>query len=104
MVTFDYYLYDYNGQCIKSEEEFKSVLNLATKYVMKATNSKGTLSEIGEAICAVCDVLIKNLDSVGIKSESADGVSVTYTDERCEKLIYNALKLYLPSKLLYRGI
>ncbi len=104
MVDFDYYLKEYNGQKIKSEESFENLLKIAQRYVLKATDNRGTLKEIGEAICAVCDILYEMNGSEGIKSESVDGVSVSYEDKRFEKLIHNALKLYLPSRLLYRGI
>lgn len=104
MVDFDYYLREYNGQKINSDEVFNALSKIASKYVLKATDNRGTVKEIGEAVCAVTDVLFDVNDSNGIKSESVDGFSVSYEDKRAEKLIHNALKLYLPSRLLYRGI
>lgn len=104
MIDFDYYLKEYNGQKIQSEETFNTIAKVAEKYVLRATDNRGTVKEIGEAICAVSDILFGVDGSEGIKSESVDGFSVAYEDSRIEKLIHNALKLYLPSRLLYRGI
>ena len=104
MIDFYYYLNEYNGQKIQSEEKFAALSKVAQKYVLRATDNRGSVKEIGEAICAVADILFEVNGSEGIKSESADGLSVSYEDARVEKLIHNALKLYLPSRLLYRGI
>ena len=104
MVNFEYYLNDYNGQKIKSEETFDSLSKIAEKYVLKATDNRGTVKEIGETICAVVDILFDVNGSEGIESESVDGLSVSYEESRVQKLIHNTLKLYLPSRLLYRGI
>lgn len=104
MVDFDYYLREYNGQRINSDEVFNTLSKIALKYVLKATDNRGTIKEIGEAICAVTDVLFEVNGNEGIKSESVDGLSVSYEDKRAQKLIHSALKLYLPSRLLYRGI
>lgn len=104
MIDFDYYLNEYNGQKIQSEETFNGLFKLAQKYVLRATDNRGNVKEIGEAICAVTDILFEVNGSDGIKSESVDGLSVSYEDSRVQKLIHNALKLYLPSRLLYRGI
>ena len=104
MINFDYYLKEYSGQKIQSEEVFSSLCKIAEKYVLKATDNRGNTKEIGEAICAVADILYDVNGSDGIKSESIDGFSVSYETSRVQKLIHNALKLYLPSRLLYRGI
>jgi len=104
MIDFDYYLSEYNGQKIQSEETFNGIAKVAEKYVLRATDNRGTVKEIGEAICAVSEILFEVGESEGIKSESVDGLSVAYEDSRTQKLIHNALKLYLPSRLLYRGI
>ena len=104
MVDYNYYINKYNGQKIKSEELFSGLEKISEKYVMKATDNRGTVNEIGEAICAVCDVLYDVGGSEGIKSESADGVSVSYENSRTKMIIHNTLKLFLPSRLLYRGI
>lgn len=104
MVDYNYYIKEYNGQKIQSEELFSGLEKISHKYVMKATDNRGTLSEIGEAICAVCDVLYDVSGSEGIKSESIDGVSISYESSRTRMLIHNTLKLFLPSRLLYRGI
>ena len=104
MVNFEYYLNDYNGQKIKNEETFNLLSKIAEKYVFKATDNHGTVKEIGETICAVADILFDVNGSEGIESESVDGLSVSYEESRVQKLIHNTLKLYLPSRLLYRGI
>lgn len=104
MIDFDYYIKEYGGQKIKTEEDFEGVRKLSEKYVLKATDNRGSVKEIGEAVCAVADVLYETSGTEGLKSESADGFSVTYEDSRIQRLIHNALKLYLPSRLLYRGV
>lgn len=104
MVDYNYYIKEYNGKKIQSEDLFSSYEKIAEKYVKKATDNRGTLNEIGEAVCAVCDVLSDISGSEGIKSESIDGVSISYESSRAKMLIHNALKLFLPSRLLYRGI
>lgn len=104
MVNFDYYIKEYNGQRIRTEDEFKDCCKLAEKYVLNATDNRGNEKEIGEAICAVCDVLFEVKDTEGIKSEAIDGVSIIYENKSFQNRIFNTLKLYLPSRLLYRGI
>ncbi len=104
MVDYDYYIKEYDGQKIQSEELFSGLEKISEKYVMKATDNRGTINEIGEAICAVCDILFDVNGSEGIKSESIDGVSISYENSRTKMLIHNAMKLFLPSRLLYRGI
>lgn len=104
MINFEYYLNEYEGKKISSEEIFNSLERVAEKHVLRATDNRGNIKEIGEAICAVADILFEVNGSEGIKQESADGVSVSYEDFRTQKLIHNALKLYLPSRMLYRGI
>ncbi len=104
MIDFDYYLKEYGGQKIKSEENFEGLCKLAEKYVLKATDNRGSVKEIGEAVCAVADVLFETGNTDGLKSEAADGFSISYETSRTQRLIHNALKLYLPSRLLYRGI
>ncbi len=104
MVDYNYYIREYNGQKIQSEKLFSSLEKISEKYVMKATDNRGTINEIGEAICAVCDILYDVSGSEGVKSESIDGVNVSYENSRTKILIHNTLKLFLPSRLLYRGI
>ena len=104
MINFEYYLNEYEGKKINSEEIFNSLERVTEKYVLRATDNRGNIKEIGEAICAVADILFEVNGTEGLEKESADGVSVSYEESRIQKLIHNALKLYLPSRMLYRGI
>ena len=57
MINFEYYLNEYEGKKISSEEIFNSLERVAEKHVLRATDNRGNIKEIGEAICAVADIL-----------------------------------------------
>ena len=104
MTEYSYYITKYDGNEISDEEQFNRYRDRAVKYINYMTSKPGNDAEISDAVCALCDYYHKNDSLMGIKSESADGVSVTYNNESTDKQMYSILKLYLPKRLLYRGI
>ena len=59
--------------------------------------------------CAAAEEICKGGFGSGIKSESTDGYSVTYSDSFSQKSeisrIFDAIRIYLePTGLLYRGM
>lgn len=104
-IDFEFYLEEYSGSLIKSEEEFLSYASKAEYYIKEITfgNVEEFDYEVCLAVCAVADVL-KN-DSGNIVSEHNDGYIVTYKkDKTLLAEVYSAASLYLPDELLYRGI
>lgn len=104
MIDFNYYITKYNGKKIEECEIFEELSKKAKKYVMSVIVPNANDNEIAEAVCAVCDYLYEHEGIENIKSESIDGVSITYNDTYTSKQLYSILKLYLPSRLLYRGL
>jgi len=104
MVDYSFYLDNYEGKKIKKESDFCECAKKAELYINSVISQKHTEKDIAEAICAVADVIFEHQDCVGIKSERVDGISVSYDENRIQRLMYNTLKLYVPSRLLYRGL
>lgn len=104
MVDYSFYLDTYEGKKIKNETDFCEFAKKAELYINSVISQKHTEKDIAEAVCAVADVMFSHQDSLGVKSEKVDGISVTYDGDRTERLMYNTLKLYVPSRLLYRGL
>ncbi len=105
MINYLYYKKDYGGKVITNKEEFERYKNQAELYIKLAINSQEKYSEedIGHGICAIAEKIYEKGDLGNIKSESVDGYSVTYSGD-FRKELYETLKLYLPPRLLYRGI
>lgn len=119
---YNFYTTEYQGGA--TEEEFESQIMKASAHVRRITFgcADGCLEmeEVKLAACAVCDVLItdmkirENNSGRQIASESTDGYSVSYVqekaaDETSEALLrrkaYKAAELYLePTGLLYMGV
>ena len=104
MIDYNYYLVKFGGKIFDSESEFNKYRDKSVRYINSVTARQGRDSEIGEAVCVLSEFYFKNGESCGIKSESIDGVSVTYDNEKTQRNAYSILKLYLPSNLLYRGL
>lgn len=105
MPDYNFYLNEFLGNEIDGEEEFLRLEKRAEKYLESITGGKFDKedSECFEAVCAVADAYKKYADRDGIASESADGYSVSY-EKRAGTELYDAAKLYLPKRLLYRGL
>ncbi len=105
MIDYLYYKKDFNGSIIPDEEQFNKNADLAQRYINTVINCKAVYNEnvVADCICAVAEKIYEYGDNAGIKSESIDGCSVTYTDQAV-KNFNTILKLYLPSSLLYRGL
>lgn len=104
MINFENYINEFNGKLIQNEEDFDRILKKSLQYIKSIAAVDYSESDIAEAAYALCDIISENEASDGIKSEKADGLSVTYEDNRLNKIMYSALRLYLPAKLLYRGL
>lgn len=101
---FEYYIENFKGIKIPDKNSFIRTSKIAFLYIKRAVCTEIEEKDVKDAICAISDILYENADSSGIKSEKTDTLSVTYSDNRMEKLINNAIRLYVPSQLLYRGI
>ena len=104
MINFENYINEFNGKAIQSEDEFNRLLKKSLRYIDSFVSTDYTDSDISQAAYALCDIFVENECSNGIKTEKADGVSVTYEDNRLDKIIYSTLRLYLPQRLLYLGL
>lgn len=119
---YNFYTTEYRGGA--TEDEFESQIMKASAHVRRITfgraDSCPEMEEVKFAACAVCDMLIadgkirENNSGRQIVSESTDGYSVSYVqekeaDETSEALLsrkaYKAAELYLePTGLLYMGV
>lgn len=119
---YEYYTTTYKGSL--SKEEFEKSIMKSSAYVRRITFGRADncteMEEVKLAVCAVCDVLIsdeksrENNSGRQIASESTDGYSVSYVQEKsadetseelsCRKAC-QAAELYLePTGLLYAGV
>lgn len=113
---YEYYTEQYLGNKI-SEADFPKYARWASKMIDRLTfdrTSKLAEEEIPDGVRdAVCSAAECNFDWVaeksrGVKSESNDGYSVTYTDVEGDAQAFNDIlsnvRMYLlPTGLLYRG-
>lgn len=104
MIDYNYYLKKFGGKVIESEREFNKYRDKAVGYINSVTSRQGNDSEIGEAVCVLCEFYSNHDGREGIKSESVDGVSISYDNDKTQRNAYSLLKIYLPSNLLYRGL
>ena len=104
MICYENYINDYNGTIVNNESEFMRLSDIALRYINSVTISNCPQKNVEEAVYVICDILSERKDSFGIKSEKNGEVNVTYTDYGLQKLMFNALRLYIPSEYLYRGI
>ena len=105
MIDYLYYKITYKGTIFNNEAEFEKYEKLAERYIKSQMNDSVEYepSELYDCIIAVAETLYENNGALNLKSESVDGYSVTYSSDFSKNLL-NILKLYLPKKLLYRGI
>ena len=104
MINYNFYVTEYGGNKITCESDFNTYSKKAERYIKSVIVKETEDREIGEAICALCDFYYDTDNNPLVKSETQDGVRIEYENERAQKLSYQILKLYLPSRLLYRGI
>lgn len=108
---YTYYTEAFGGTRL-SQQEFDSCCEKAQSYIDyitlgRAANNLG--SSVKNALCAAAEEICKGGFGSGIKSESTDGYSVTYSDSFSQKSeisrIFDAIRIYLePTGLLYRGM
>ena len=104
MINFENYINEFNGNVIRNEEDFDRLAKKSIQFIKSTISADYSEEEISQAVYALCDTLVQNESGDGIKSEKADGLSVTYEDNRLGKIMYSTLRLYLPQRLLYRGL
>ena len=96
---------DYAGGCVDAPTYYR-LLPHAVAYVNSLTGGKAeACPAVCNAVCAVIDVLAE--DSAAVKSESNDGVSITYRGpaDPLDRRIYRAAAVHLSGTgLLYRGV
>ena len=102
---FDFYTDEYKGTRIKDEDTFEFYVKKASAYTDKITF--GRINEADEsiknAVCNVADHLALYDNRQGVSSEENDGYSITYAKEDTSSL-FKAAALFLPVRLLYRGV
>ncbi len=105
MVDYLYYKKDYRGAIFCEKSEFERYEIRARVYINSAINTP--VESAGEAanycICAVAEQLYREAERGGVKSESLDGYSVTYSGEK-NKELYAILRMCLPAELLFKGV
>lgn len=102
MADYLYYKKNYKGNIINDREDFARSAALAERYIASVADGYAGCEAAEDCICAVAEQLFENGSLRGVKSETADGCGVTYS-ESFKKHLYGVLRLYLPSELLYRG-
>ena len=109
----EYYLTKWCGSADMEEDVFALYWNEAEQHIRRNTFGRAKLENDAEmtCACAVVDCLKKydNAASPLISAESADGLSTTFrrgADVTKEKNaeIAELCRLYLPQKLLYKGL
>lgn len=106
-VDYSYYKYAFGGIAISSPEAFLNPELRAAAFVDKITFGRITeiTDDIKNAVCAASEIFARYAGREGISSENNDGYSVSYADAgQFEKELYRAVAMFLPSKLLYRGL
>lgn len=115
---YNYYLLDWVGSEIPTPEEYFQYASKAQIYLNYVTSHRisDVTTNVKNALCAATEELYKSVKAVenipiGVKSESNDGVSVTYTErsrnqlaKERKQLMYAAIQEELSGTgLLYRG-
>lgn len=122
MMYIDYEYY--TNHCGKlPREDFNAYIHQACAYINRITYSRliygaEVTDSVKMAVGIAIDILKgqatareKYMDVIGLKSESGDGYSVTYQDQKdfdkqCERQLNDAVSVYLPLShpLRYAGV
>ncbi len=102
---FDFYKNEYKGSRVKDEDSFELYEKKASAYIDKITFGNITQAdgEIKNAVCSVVEHMALCDARYGISAEENDGYRVTYEREDSSGL-FRAAALFLPARLLYRGV
>ena len=106
IIDFEYYKNNFLGTLIELEK-FYYIEKKAEKYVESMLlGKKSDISEVKDAVCAVCELIYNEEKRGGIKSENTDGYSVTFSEtEIFKEKVYDVIRIYLANTgLLYSGI
>ena len=115
-VSYEFYTSAYKGS--RTEAEFNRLSAFASAYIGEITlgrvpddpdelEDEDAALRVRLAFCAVVDTHGAQEASMGIASETNDGISVSYVADEAlrRRSLYNAAAVYLGSTgLLYRGV
>lgn len=104
-VDFTFYQEQYLGHL---PQTLFSRFVLRAEAFLRFACGEGWWEQSGEqaakmALCAVAEEMEKLFRKEGVKAETAGEYAVSYRDGDSAAALYQAAKLYLPEKLLYRG-
>lgn len=115
---YDYYISSWSGNEIPAQEEFLKYAPIAQRYINYITSNRinEITTAVKNALCHATEELYKAIKSTenipsGIKSESNDSVSVTYSEMSMNEIVkqrkrcmYIAIEEELSGTgLLYKG-
>ncbi len=109
-VTYEYYISNFCSSLapLLDAENFDLYIKKAVVFLESITNKGIDASDenIKNAICAIADKLFLGESKGNIKSESADGYSVTFKDgESLRQGLFEIALMYLgKSDMLYSGV
>ena len=110
LCTFDYYEKEYHGTEISAKETFMRLENRAESLLRvhtgEVTHDLSRYPEVKDCLCELCDLFSVGEKSLGIKSETTDGLSVTYgNDPTSSRRVSEVIRRRLfRTGLLYRGM
>lgn len=110
LCTFDYYEKDYHGTEILTEESFSRLENRAESLLRvhtgEVTHDLSLYPEVKDCLCELCDLFAVGEKTLGIKSETTDGLSITVSgDPSSSRRVSEVIRRRLfRTGLLYRGI
>lgn len=109
---YDYYIKDYGGRTIRSEE-FQRFVAEASIFIDKITAGKAAENPDSDQLkiccCSLCDILAATADTGGLVKQSESVGSWSYTlagstDGNAENLMYRRCLMWLPDEWLYSGV
>ena len=107
-VPYAYYSGTFHGRLAESEYDRLSIY--ARAYLEDLTsgrvNAAADQEKVKLAFCAAVDAVAMNEQIGNVASESNDGISVTYRQDKSDKArVYDAVRAFLADTgLLYRGV
>ncbi len=110
LCTFNYYEKDYHGTEISTEESFSRLENRAESLLRLHTGEVARdlsrYPEVKDCLCELCDLFAVGEKTLGIKSETTDGLSITVSgDPASSRRVSEVIRRRLfRTGLLYRGV
>jgi len=106
IIDFDYYKNNFLGTLVPCDK-FYHIEKKACVYVKNAIlNKNSDITEVKDAVCAVCELIYNEEKRNGIKSENNDGYAVTYFDNPSfTQKVNDVITIYLATTgLMYCAI